>query len=138
MSNHFLGVTEQPDTRISFHAVLTTHQQTAANTFVRFQQKSLDTADGIYTVPESGHYVFTWTVTTDYNARAATVLMVNSRVAGKTVADADEVNDLHTSTGIIIANVSQGVHVFVQFGSYFKGRIGTPTGLNSFSGWKLD
>ena len=96
-----------------------------------------NTADGIFIVPESGHYVFTWTITTNYRSFATTFLMVNSRLAGKTIADAQEIHDIHTSTGIIIASVSQGDHVFIKFGSYSSGNITNHYGQNAFSGWKL-
>ena len=91
-----------------------------------------------YTVHESGIYVFTWTIYGFSRTTATTELMINSLVA-KTLADSQEINDIHTSTGITVANVNMGDHVYVKFSAtYLKGRLETSYGHSTFSGWKLD
>ena len=98
-----------------------------------------NSADGIYTVPESGIYVFTWTIYGWAHTQATTELMINSAVAGKSLADSQEIYDIHTSTGITVASVNMGDHVYVKFSAtYLRGRLETSHGHSTFSGWKLD
>ena len=125
---------------------MTTNDPTSANKIITFQQKSLDTAlayntaFGIYIVPESGIYVFTWTIYGWVHTIASTELMINSAVAGKSVANSDEINDVHTSTGITVATVNKGDHVYVKFSATnLTGRLDNSYGGHcTFSGWKLD
>ena len=146
-NKHFLiGVPELPAPKIAFHAIATTEEPTLANKVITFQNKSLDTAnayntgDGVYTVPQTGIYVFTWTITGGKRTRAPTQLMINTGEAGRTIADSDENDDYHTSTGITVASVTQGNHVYVKFETtgYGKGHIDSAYGKSTFSGWKLD
>ena len=125
--------------------MLTSNEPAVANKPIAFQQKSLDTAnaynsaDGIYIVPETGIYVFTWTLTSYPHAILSSELMINFNVVGKSIADSDEDGDFHTSTGITVARVTQGDHVFVTFTSaYLRGSVETTKGHTTFSGWKLD
>ena len=134
-----------PKPKIAFHTVLTSNEPAIGNKIVKFQQTSLDTAnaynsaDGIYIVPETGIYVFTWTMISHVHSIVSSELLINSNVAGKTLADSDENGDYHTSTGITVASVMQGDHVFVQFvAGYVKGSVETSTGHTTFSGWKLN
>ena len=125
---------------------MTTSQPVLADKIIKFQNISLDTAnaystgDGIYIVPQTGIYVFTWTITCAGHTRTSTQLMINTGEAGRTIADSDENSDYHTSTGITIVSVKQGNHVYVKFepSAYSKGNIGSAYGNSTFSGWKLD
>ena len=139
------GVPEEPAPKIVFHVKLTSDESILANKIITFRNISLDTAnaynagDGVFRVPETGIYVFTWTITVD-SATAQTELMINTGRSLRTVADSEEADDYHTSTGIVVASVKEGDHVYVKFSTYLasSGTIDTDRGQCTFSGWKLD
>ena len=73
-----------------------------------FHEEVLDTANaydpgnGIYTVPESGTYIFTWTVYCNSRAWATTQLMINNYEYGKSFSNSEDVDDTHTATGLAV------------------------------------
>ena len=138
----FSGVAEVPKT--AFYLKLSGHIPAANNAVIIFNQKVLDTAggynsgNGIYTVPESGTYVFTWTVYCGGREWATTQLMINNIEYGKSIVNSQDSPDTHTSTGLVVATVKRGDTVFVRFApSENSGSISSTYGFNTFSGWIL-
>ena len=138
----FSGVAEDPKT--AFYLKFSGQVPTANNAVIIFNQKVLDTAgaynsgNGIYTVPVSGTYIFTWTIYCHSYDAATTQLMINNHEYCKSFANSEEVDDTHTSTGLVVASVNQGDTVFIRFGpSYNIGYIYSTYGHNTFSGWIL-
>lgn len=139
-----VGVPELPPVKIAFHAALSHNIPSQNNAVIVFDHVLLDTAhaysnnSGLFTAPESGIYVLTWT-TNVYHGWAYTSIMVNGLPYGHTLADSDEVTDHHTATGIIVFHLSKGDNVNVQFKpDTNKGYLDSAWGMNSFSGWKID
>ena len=138
----FSGVAEDPKT--AFYLKFSGKVSAANNAVIIFNQKVLDSANaydsgnGIYTVPESGTYIFTWTVYCRGHEWATTQLMINNYEYGKSFANSEEINDTHTSTGLVVATVKQGDTVFVRFGSSANsGYLYSLYATNTFSGWIL-
>ena len=121
-------------------------QVTARGKTIVFDQKTLDTAhaynsgDGIFIAPETGVYVFGWTITADGRSWAFTEIAVNGHAEGQTIADSDEDSDYRTSTGILVTALTAGDHVYIRYKDtdYLKGDLYTYRGQCTFSGWKLD
>ena len=134
-----------PKPKIAFHARLTHNLDTARGKIITFNQETLDTAhayhsdDGIFTVPETGVYVFSWTTNGAGHTLVNTEIVVNGHAQGKTIADSDEDNDFRTSTGILVTAVTAGDHVYIRFKDTIslKGHISVGEGQCTFSGWKL-
>ena len=143
---HFIGVPEIPNPKIAFHARLTHSLATARGRTITFNQETLDTAhsyqsdDGIFIIPETGVYVFSWTINGEGNTWANTEIVVNGHAQGQTIADSEEDRDYRTSTGILVTAVTAGDHINIRFKdtSYLKGAIRVDNGQCTFSGWKLD
>ena len=84
-------------------------------------------------MPESGIYVFTWTMTSFAHSIVSSELMLTGTTIARTTADSDEVGDRHTSTGIIVISCSKDDHVYIKFSaSENHGHVETGLGLNSF------
>lgn len=96
---------------------------------------------GVFMVPESGVYVFTWTFRTGNNHDLSIELVINRESFGAIY--------LHTltgveveETGIVVAHVNAGDDVFVRTHStltiginhYIQSDI---NGRSSFAGWKI-
>ena len=135
-----------PKPKIAFHARLTHTLATSRGKIITFNQETLDTAqayrsdDGIFIVPETGVYVFSWTTNGAGHTWVNTEIVVNGHAQGQTIADSDEDNEYRTSTGILVTAVTAGDHVLIRFKdtSYLKGTVGVTDGQCTFSGWKLD
>ncbi|XP_033753122.1 uncharacterized protein LOC117336619 [Pecten maximus] len=97
--------------------------------------------DGVYIVPRSGVYVFTWSITSETNDGGNhdihTSLMVNGSPVGAIDSDADKY-DWGSATGVVVLSVDYGDHVFVQVITGSSGKIISNTETKStFSGWLL-
>ncbi|XP_048762130.1 complement C1q-like protein 2 isoform X2 [Ostrea edulis] len=94
---------------------------------------------GVFIVPESGLYVFTWVMRMWSNAIHGTELMVNRAVMGSVFLVSHTTSD-HSVTGVVVVHVSQGDDVFVRTqGDNNGGNIGSDYhGKSSFAGWKIN
>ncbi|XP_069108542.1 uncharacterized protein [Argopecten irradians] len=138
---------QSPGQRVAFHSSLATDRKYHEDNTVVYDHKKLDHGngynpfDGIYTVPESGTYVITWTSLCYGNQQFQTVLAVNGAYAGSSWTDAEVVNDVHQTTAVVVVALHQGDRVLIRMGStYGHGNILSRTnfGESTFSGWKLD
>lgn len=98
--------------------------------------------DGIFIVPISGLYVFSWTVIAENNGWASVEIVVNANVLGTMFANdsgfSGDHNNWESGTGLIVVNVNDGDHVFIRMKENGRGIIHSDArGRTSFSGWKL-
>ncbi|XP_060067321.1 uncharacterized protein LOC132547565 [Ylistrum balloti] len=127
---------------IAFHSSLTRSVTVSPHTTVIFDKEVLDQGagynplDGIYSVPESGTYVITWSLVADRHASFQTELIVNGEALGNSWTDADEVGDLHQTSATMVLTLTQGDHVFIRIGNIASGAISTEVSNPTFSGWK--
>lgn len=112
-----------------------------------FDRKMLDvhqaynTNSGIFVVPVTGIYVFSWTVAAPHNNWFFAELVVNNIVAGRVMTDADvggRAQGVHPATGVAVLMVDAKSHVFVRFNKghncvLMSGNLARST----FSGWLL-
>ena len=144
INTYISGVAERPP-GIAFHSTLNASTVPHQDTNIVFRHEHLDTANaydetvGSFVAPLDGIYVFTWTLAIQPHTWATASLMINGQPHGETIADSDEINDFHTSTGIVVSRLQHGDRVHIEFtGSANKGAMDLFWGMNSFSGWKLD
>ncbi|XP_061177073.1 uveal autoantigen with coiled-coil domains and ankyrin repeats-like [Saccostrea echinata] len=95
-------------------------------------------ATGVFIVPETGIYVFTWTIRVLGDNYHSTQLMVNTDVLGVIHVNAGGGGNLG-GTGTVVAHVNAGDDIFVRtHASFNKGVIYSDGGgRSSFAGWKL-
>ncbi|XP_062571692.1 C1q-related factor-like [Saccostrea cucullata] len=93
---------------------------------------------GVFIVPESGLYVFTWVMRQWTHATHGTELMVNKISSGSVFLHS--MTDDHSVTGLVVIHANQGDDVFVrtQVDNNY-GNIGSDYhGKTSFAGWKIN
>ncbi|OWF56006.1 Complement C1q subcomponent subunit B [Mizuhopecten yessoensis] len=94
--------------------------------------------DGIYTAPQSGVYVFTWSITAGTHSGGHDVytnLVVNGTPVGGIDSDSDASNS-GSSTGVVVTYVDYGDHIFIRTGSTGS-IISSQSAKSTFSGWLL-
>ncbi|XP_060562505.1 uncharacterized protein LOC132722094 [Ruditapes philippinarum] len=131
--------------RIAFHVYLSSNKCFNDHQIIEYDTEVLDTGngynehDGIYIVPESGIYVFTWTFIADLAEYAVTEIVVNGATQGWTISDGSIQRLLYNpSSGLVLARVNAGDHVFIRrvqgLGcTAYSDQYVQPT----FSGWQL-
>ena len=94
---------------------------------------------GVFMVPESGIYVFSWSFRNGNDDYHSTELMVNTGQEGIIYVDSADGSDI-TGTGVAVIHVNKGDDVFVRIGSVsYTGPINSDArGRCSFAGWKLN
>ena len=94
---------------------------------------------GVFIVPESGYYVFSWSFRNSDRHYHSTELMVNKTV--------ESVIHLHTGagswlsgTGVAVLHVNKGDDVYVRISalSHYGDIHSDNYGRSSFTGWKLN
>lgn len=94
--------------------------------------------DGIFIVPTSGTYVFTWSIMSEVHGNLFTQLMRNSEIIGTRFADSYSSTVWDFATGTVVADVNQGDHVYVRLGQTSHGKVLSVTySRTTFSGWFL-
>ncbi|XP_022301102.2 complement C1q-like protein 4 [Crassostrea virginica] len=93
---------------------------------------------GVFTAPESGIYVSTWTIRVFNNSYHGTdELEVNGQQVGALIAHSG-VSDNDTGSTSVVVHVNKGEDVFLRTNmiSNNGGIHSDSNGYNSFSGWK--
>ncbi|XP_033740368.1 complement C1q-like protein 4 isoform X2 [Pecten maximus] len=93
--------------------------------------------DGIYQVPSSGVYVFTWVMTGELTEWLSTELVVNGSSRGSTITNTNLGSAYDCSTGVILTSVSAGDHVFIRSVRGGTVRSVPHHSTSMFSGWRL-
>ena len=96
---------------------------------------------GIFSVPSSGVYVFSWTIGDSSGGSIFTELVVNKDVVGGILTQSMFTADRFTTTGLVVKEVSESDVVYVRTSSTggIHGDIQSlnPVQRTSFSGWRL-
>lgn len=96
--------------------------------------------DGIFDVPVTGIYVFTYTIYSNLHQFIKAELVINGQVKTSLYADADNVEAYHTGTATIVIHANAGDHVFVRLSNNWTecGVLSSfQQALSTFSGWLL-
>ncbi|OWF49073.1 uncharacterized protein LOC110452236 [Mizuhopecten yessoensis] len=126
----------------AFSVSLSKNQDLHPNFVLTFDEVLLDIggnynkADGVYIVPVSGVYVFTWITTGESTANVVTELVINGSPRGRIFSDPDAAH-WDSSTGLIVTSASVGDHVFIR--SKYSGNLHSDNIYSNamFSGWRL-
>ncbi|XP_069108196.1 uncharacterized protein [Argopecten irradians] len=95
-----------------------------------------NTGDGVYQVPDSGVYVFTWVTTGETYDEFSLELIVNGSPCAATVTDTIN-GSWDSSTGLVLAQVSMGDHVSIRSVGGGTVRSVPHHTTSMFSGWRL-
>ncbi|XP_063411569.1 caprin-2-like [Mytilus trossulus] len=96
--------------------------------------------NGMFTAPVNGVYVFIWTVVCGRHNFNFSQLVINSNPFGAILTDSDGVDDIHTVTGSVVAELTQGDVVYIRTHptDSIDGIIVSRADMHtSFNGWKL-
>lgn len=143
---YFSGLATTLTGRVAFSAQLThTITNLGSGQAIIFDQKitdfgnNYDNSDGIFTVPVSGYYVFTWTFGVVGDNDLATALVVHGRKISNSVNNGAE-NDGGQVSNTVVVQANKNDHVMIQTSMVSQGydykTIGEQ-GANTFSGWLL-
>lgn len=91
---------------------------------------------GTFTVPETGVYVFTWTISVLHTV-CDTELVLNNSIIGESYADSEHDNDYSTATHIVVVEANVGDAVFVRSQTSCSSIMSSTNTRSAFSGWKL-
>lgn len=111
------------------------------------QGNGYHSGSGVFIAPQTGFYVFTWTIRVGSYGHSSpnfhsTEIVINNNVYGSSYALAisDSSRD-DSGTGTVVAHVNQGDDVYIKTHSSHHGGGGILSegfGRSSFSGWKLN
>ncbi|XP_011436523.3 complement C1q-like protein 4 [Magallana gigas] len=97
-------------------------------------------SSGLFTAPHAGTFVFAWTVVVDATSFVFSELSVNNVAMGNVISDSQENNEYHTTTGMVVAQLSQGDVVKVRSNpkvTIHGSVLSSNTHRTSFSGFQL-
>ncbi|XP_062609634.1 uncharacterized protein LOC134271456 [Saccostrea cucullata] len=138
--------TSLPTELIAFHAYISKDSSGSlpAHHILKFDVVPLNKGngynayDGIFVVPTSGTYVFTWAIMSDTHGWLNSRLMKNAHTIGSRYADSASSSVWDFSTGTVVADANKGDHVYVQLGADSGGKVKSlSSSRTSFSGWSL-
>lgn len=137
------GTQPSPTEHIAFSAYISVRQTNAGidqtikfDTIVTNIGNHYSNYSGIFSAPQHGVYVFTWTSHCLGGSYLLTKLVVNGRFVGSTDTDARGASGVRSTTGIVVVEVNQGDRVFVATHPTYD-LYSNPNWRPSFSGWKL-
>ena len=147
-NDHYLNVLSGTSGHVAFCAYMSTSENSPSlhHIFVYdIVKTNLGSAynrySGMFTAPDDGVYVFTWTIFSYENSYIFTQLVVNSDAFDNMISDSQEVGDIHSGTKLIVVILNRGDVVYVRTddtiptgGIVYSGRH---FGYSSFCGWKL-
>ena len=129
---------------ISFYAYMSSamnhvgrHHTLIFNVIKTNQGQGLSRITGVFRAPQSGFYVFTWTIRVLNYSIHCVELIVNGQSVGSLVSQTLKYNGTGSTT--VVVHVNEGEDVFLRtMMQYNKGAIfSDPYGYTSFAGWKL-
>ncbi|XP_053381715.1 uncharacterized protein LOC128549224 [Mercenaria mercenaria] len=132
---------------VAFHVYLSGERCYSNLEIFKFDVEPVDvgggynTADGIFDAPATGRYVFSWTVAAPQGSWFSADLIINGKVQGVVMTDSDlggSGNGVHPVTGVVLANVNAGNHVYVRFKQGTSCHVKSDSYVRtSFTGWLL-
>lgn len=131
---------------IAFHAYMTkgsegplpTHHILQFDMFFLNRGNGYNAFDGIFVVPATGTYVFTWSFMSWPHGWVYTELRKNADVIGTRYSESDSPSAWDFSSGTVVVDVSNGVHVYVRLGRTSNDRVASICiSRTTFSGWLL-
>ncbi|XP_045210803.2 C1q-related factor-like [Mercenaria mercenaria] len=110
-----------------------------------FDEKEIDVGngynvhDGIYVVPVSGTYVFTFTIAAPEDYYIHPEIVVNGAAKDSSISDSGDSSDIHPVTVLVVVRVKAGDHVFVrtEHSNTCTVMSDVTHGKSTFSGWLL-
>jgi hypothetical protein len=96
---------------------------------------------GTFTAPNSGVYVFTWTIYSGTRGQTAFQIYVNDEVVDSSFGDTDDVVDSDSDSGTMVVSLNAHDNVYIRSAIACNTRIMSMTYYNtrtSFAGWKLN
>lgn len=138
--------TSTPTGVIAFHAYISKDSSgpLAAHHILQFDVVSLNRGtgynvfDGIFIVPATGTYVFTWSFMSGAHGSVCTQLMRNADILCTRYADSITSTVLDFATGVVITDANHGDHVYVRMGQNSVGKVRSiDQSTTTFSGWLL-
>ncbi|XP_069103234.1 uncharacterized protein [Argopecten irradians] len=133
--------------RVAFHVELSGYRNLHEDNTIVYDLVKVNngngynSGDGIFTVPESGTYVFSWKSICEKQQYFQTVIVVNGAIMGSSFTDASHNEIYDQSTAVVVLLLSEADHIFIRMGAHWghgsllsRTDIGKPT----FSGWKLE
>lgn len=93
-------------------------------------------ADGIFTAPVAGTYVFTWTAYNKVHTHMQTELVVNNVVTGRTWSDAMDHDDVAIASNTVVVTLAVGDVVWIKSNTVHSGTISGAL-MTTFSGWMI-
>ncbi|XP_076106873.1 complement C1q tumor necrosis factor-related protein 3-like [Mytilus galloprovincialis] len=134
---------QNPPTAVAFSTQLATHLTGLGHhAAVIFDKVILDTTssynngDGVFVVPITGIYVFTWTVSVGMDDWQNTELVVNGIPYAYTKVDSGTGSDYGSGTQIVVLKVNKRDHVWIRTGNIGNGVVDGNT-FDTYSGWIL-
>lgn len=128
---------------IAFHAYLANsisslgyHHPIKFETEMTDKGNSYNHFTGTFNVPETGVYVFTWTIVVKYTY-CATELVLNNSIIGESYPDSQHDSDNASATEIVVREAAVGDAVFVRAKSGCDSIRSDTVTRSSFSAWKL-
>ena len=130
---------------ISFYAYMSSamnhvgrHHTLIFNVIVSNQGQGLSRTTGVFRAPQSGFFVFTWTIRLISFSIHCVQLVVNGQPVGALVTQSGSGENESDSTTVVV-HVNEGEEVFLRtFSQFNKGPIYSDGyGYSSFAGWKL-
>ena len=113
------------------------HHTLIFNVIKTNQGQGLSRTAGVFRAPQSGFYVFTWTIRVLNYSIHCVELIVNGQSVGSLVSQTLKYNGTGSTT--VVVHVNEGEDVFLRtMMQYNKGAIfSDPYGYTAFAGWKL-
>ena len=130
---------------ISFYAYMSNsmgnvggHHTLIFNVIKTNQGQGLSRTAGVFRAPQSGFYVFTWTIRVYPASIHCVELIVNGRPVGALVSHT-AASDNETGSTTVVVHVNEGEDVFLRTTMHYNsgGIVSDPYGYSSFAGWKL-
>lgn len=117
----------------------------AANKVIVFDTVKVNVANaynrysGVFTAPEAGAYVFSWTMECDGGGSLFTQAVRNTEILGSIATDSGQESEYRMSTGLVLVLANKGDAVFVRVHSVHHSTIHSSDAARStFSGWKIN
>ena len=113
------------------------HHTLIFNVIKTNQGQGLSRTAGVFRAPQSGIYVFTWTIRVHRSIHCVE-LIVNGQPVGALVSHT-AASDNETGSTTVVVHVNEGEDVFLRTTMLHNsgGIVSDPYGYSSFAGWKL-